>query len=143
MGDSARTNQTVARVNGAGVERRSRKSMKRVRRPLQAAVGMDAHFPVAASHGSVESRLGKLEFGSLAGDQARQFLARIEKEAFMETFKKRQKEQQRLERQRDKAEKRRQIKLRKAAGLPDPSDEVVESTAETVPQVEDVSTATN
>jgi len=36
----------------------------------------------------------------------------------METFKKRQKEMKRLERQRDKAAKRQEIKARKAAGLP-------------------------
>lgn len=36
----------------------------------------------------------------------------------METFKKRQKEMRRLERQRDKAAKRKEIKARKAAGLP-------------------------
>ena len=35
----------------------------------------------------------------------------------METFKKRQKEMRRLERQRDKAAKRKEIKARKAAGL--------------------------
>jgi hypothetical protein len=40
----------------------------------------------------------------------------------METFKKRQKEMKRLERQRDKAAKRKEVKARKAAGLPDPSD---------------------
>ncbi len=36
----------------------------------------------------------------------------------MESFKKRQKEMRRLERQRDKAAKRKEIKARKAAGLP-------------------------
>jgi hypothetical protein len=35
----------------------------------------------------------------------------------METFKKRQKEMRRLERQRDKAAKRKEIKARKAAGI--------------------------
>lgn len=40
----------------------------------------------------------------------------------METFKKRQKEMRRLERQRDKAAKRKEIKARKAAGLPSESD---------------------
>jgi hypothetical protein len=35
----------------------------------------------------------------------------------METFKKRQKEMRRLERQRDKAAKRQEIKARKAAGI--------------------------
>lgn len=40
----------------------------------------------------------------------------------METFKKRQKEMRRLERQRDKAAKRLEIKARKAAGLPSESD---------------------
>ena len=37
----------------------------------------------------------------------------------METFKKRQKEMRRLERQRDKAAKRKEIKARKAAGITD------------------------
>jgi hypothetical protein len=36
----------------------------------------------------------------------------------METFKKRQKEMKRLEKQRDKAAKRQEIKARKASGLP-------------------------
>ncbi len=40
----------------------------------------------------------------------------------MESFKKRQKEMRRLERQRDKAAKRKEIKARKAAGLPSESD---------------------
>ena len=40
----------------------------------------------------------------------------------METFKKRQKEMRRLERQRDKAAKRKEIKARKAAGLTSESD---------------------
>jgi hypothetical protein len=43
----------------------------------------------------------------------------------METFKKRQKEMRRLERQRDKAAKRKEIKARKAAGLPGiPEDDI-------------------
>jgi hypothetical protein len=40
----------------------------------------------------------------------------------VETFKKRQKEMRRLERQRDKAAKRKEIKARKAAGIPSESD---------------------
>lgn len=40
----------------------------------------------------------------------------------METFKKRQKEMKRLERQRDKAAKRKEIKARKAAGITSESD---------------------
>jgi len=40
----------------------------------------------------------------------------------METFKKRQKEMRRLERQRDKAAKRKEIKARKAAGITTESD---------------------
>ena len=46
----------------------------------------------------------------------------------METFKKRQKEMQRLEKQRDKAAKRKEIKARKAAGIVEP-DESEETTA--------------
>ena len=46
----------------------------------------------------------------------------------METFKKRQKEMRRLERQRDKAAKRKEIKARKAAGLPSVSDSDTETT---------------
>jgi hypothetical protein len=45
----------------------------------------------------------------------------------METFKKRQKEMQRLDRQRHKAEKRKEIKARKAAGIAEP-DESAETT---------------
>ena len=46
----------------------------------------------------------------------------------METFKKRQKEMRRLERQRDKAAKRKQIKAHKAAGITSESDHDTEST---------------
>lgn len=41
----------------------------------------------------------------------------------METFKKRQKEMRRLERQQEKAAKRKEIKARKAAGIVEPSDD--------------------
>lgn len=41
----------------------------------------------------------------------------------MDSFNKRQKELRRLERQRDKAAKRKEIKARKAAGLPGLPDE--------------------
>jgi len=40
----------------------------------------------------------------------------------METFNKRQKEMRRLERQRDKAAKRKEIKARKAAGITSESE---------------------
>jgi hypothetical protein len=43
-------------------------------------------------------------------------------ETTMETFNKRQKEMRRLERQRDKAAKRKEIKARKAAGITSESD---------------------
>ena len=46
----------------------------------------------------------------------------------MESFKKRQKEMRRLERQRDKAAKRKEIKARKAAGLTTESDRVDQPT---------------
>ena len=49
----------------------------------------------------------------------------------METFKKRQKEMKRLERQRDKVAKRKEIKARKAAGLPSESDPDAEATENT------------
>jgi hypothetical protein len=45
----------------------------------------------------------------------------------METFKKRQKEMRRLEKQRDKAAKRKEIKARKAAGLPTEPDSDTET----------------
>ena len=54
----------------------------------------------------------------------------------METFKKRQKEMRRLERQRDKAAKRKEIKARKAAGItsePDPDTESAENPAPSDP----------
>ncbi len=49
----------------------------------------------------------------------------------METFKKRQKEMRRLERQRDKAARRKEIKARKAAGI----------TSESAPDTDAVTTA--
>lgn len=51
----------------------------------------------------------------------------------METFKKRQKEMQRLERQRNKIAKRKELKARKAAGIVDPPDESVEPTVPETP----------
>ena len=48
----------------------------------------------------------------------------------METFKKRQKEMRRLERQRDKAAKREEIKARKAAGITSDPDRDTETTTE-------------
>ena len=53
--------------------------------------------------------------------------AACEEETIMETFKKRQKEMRRLERQRDKAAKRKEIKARKAAGLTSESDRDAET----------------
>lgn len=50
----------------------------------------------------------------------------------METFQKRQKEMRRLERQRDKAAKRKEIKARKAAGITSESDGDIEA-AENAP----------
>ena len=50
----------------------------------------------------------------------------------MESFQKRQKEMKRLERQRDKAAKRKEIKARKAAGIttePDSDIEAAENAA--------------
>jgi hypothetical protein len=55
----------------------------------------------------------------------------------METFKKRQKEMQRLEKQRDKAAKRKEIKARKAAGIVAPEDENEETTALASPSLTD------
>lgn len=54
----------------------------------------------------------------------------------METFKKRQKEMRRLERQRDKMAKRKETKARKAAGLTSESErdtEAAENTAASGP----------
>jgi len=48
----------------------------------------------------------------------------------VETFKKRQKEMRRLERQRDKAAKRKEIKARKAAGIVESPDEPTETPAD-------------
>ena len=50
-----------------------------------------------------------------------------QEETIMETFKKRQKEMRRLERQRDKAAKRKEIKVRKAAGITSESDRETET----------------
>jgi hypothetical protein len=50
----------------------------------------------------------------------------------MESFKKRQKEMRRLERQRDKAAKRKEIRARKVAGIASPSDPDAEA-AENAP----------
>ena len=55
----------------------------------------------------------------------------------METFKKRQKEMRRLERQRDKAAKRMEIKARKAGGItsgPDADITATENTAASDPK---------
>jgi hypothetical protein len=49
----------------------------------------------------------------------------------METFKKRQKEMRRLERRRDKAAKRMEIKARKAAGIPSGPDADISTTENT------------
>jgi hypothetical protein len=57
-------------------------------------------------------------------------------EIIMESFKKRQKEMRRLERQRDKAAKRQEIKARKAAGItstPDPESEPNDNAAPSEP----------
>ena len=54
----------------------------------------------------------------------------------METFRKRQKEMRRLERQRDKAAKHKEIKARKAAGItsePDRDTETTENAAASDP----------
>jgi hypothetical protein len=67
--------------------------------------------------------------GRHAGSRVRRV---AKQETTMETFKKRQKEMRRLERQRDKAAKRKEIKARKAAGITRESDrdtEPAESTA--------------
>lgn len=48
----------------------------------------------------------------------------------METFKKREKEMRRLERQRHKAAKRKEIKARKAAGITNESDRDTEAPGE-------------
>jgi hypothetical protein len=49
----------------------------------------------------------------------------------METFKKRQKEMRRLERQRDKVAKRMEIKARKASGITSGSDAGISTTDNT------------
>lgn len=46
----------------------------------------------------------------------------------MDTFKKREKEMRRLDRQREKTAKRKEIKARKAAGIPTESDSDTEAT---------------
>jgi hypothetical protein len=48
----------------------------------------------------------------------------------METFSKRQKEMRRLERQRDKAAKRKELKARKAAGIAAPPDDTTETSGD-------------
>ena len=54
-----------------------------------------------------------------------------EEETTVESFKKRQKEMRRLERQRDKAAKRKEIKARKAAGITSESDRDTEANENT------------
>jgi len=59
-----------------------------------------------------------------------------QEETTMETFKKRQKEMRRLERQRDKAAKRKEIKERKALGItsePDRGTDATENAAASDP----------
>jgi hypothetical protein len=50
----------------------------------------------------------------------------------VESFKKRQKEMRRLERQRDKAAKRKELKERKAAGIAAPPDDITETPGDDV-----------
>ena len=50
----------------------------------------------------------------------------------METFKKRQKEMRRLERQRDKAAKRKELKARKAAGISSPAEDITATSGDPV-----------
>jgi len=66
---------------------------------------------------------------SIQEDRAVQGSA-CEEETIMDTFKKRQKEMQRLERQREKAAKRKEIKARKAAGITNDPDQGAEATTE-------------
>lgn len=56
----------------------------------------------------------------------------------METFQKRQKEMRRLERQRDKAAKRKEMKARKAAGITSEPDRDTESAEASEPSAEDL-----
>ncbi len=60
----------------------------------------------------------------------------------METFKKRQKEMRRLERQRDKAAKRKEIKARKDLGITGESDRNADASDNTavIDQAADLST---
>ena len=51
----------------------------------------------------------------------------------METFQKRQKEMRRLERQRDKAARRKEIKVRKAAGITSESESDSKAPASAAP----------
>jgi hypothetical protein len=51
----------------------------------------------------------------------------------METFKKRQKEMQRLDRQREKAAKRKERTARRAAGIADPPDGSEDTIADASP----------
>jgi len=62
------------------------------------------------------------------GHAGLRYLSASDQETTMETFKKRQKEMRRLERQRDKAAKRKEIKARKAAGIKSESDTDTETT---------------
>ena len=74
----------------------------------------------AVSAVNAASRAGKQPFKAAAskpGRPRRSESGLCEEETIMETFRKRQKEMRRLERQRDKAAKRQEIKARKAAGL--------------------------
>ena len=83
----------------------------------------------AVSVTSGASRAGKQPFKAAAVHprQPRVQSLACEEEITMETFKKRQKEMRRLERQRDKAAKRMEIKARKAAGITSESDRVIEA----------------
>jgi hypothetical protein len=51
----------------------------------------------------------------------------------MDSFNKRQKEMRRLDRQREKAEKRAELKARKAAGIAAPQDAGIETAAHGAP----------
>ena len=79
---------------------------------------MKAAVAAAASRVNGANRAGNASAGVSiqAGQPAHKFCRHI-KETAIETFKKRQKEMRRLDRQRDKAAKRKEIKAGKANGL--------------------------
>ena len=117
MSNTQDADRAIAGLNGADFEGRAL-NVNEARPKSQGGGGRGA------------SRAGKttiIEAVAVHPRRPRHSKSACEEEATMETFQKRQKEMRRLERQRDKAAKRKEIKARKAAGITSESDRDTET----------------